>query len=70
VQLLDDILTDDKEQQIMILGHNKNLLTYLHDSIVDNSLASVGYYIGGMKEKDLKISETKKIIIATYQNGG
>jgi len=54
----------------MILGHNKNLLTYLHDSIVDNSLASVGYYIGGMKEKDLKISETKKIIIATYQNGG
>ena len=67
VQLLADILTDDKEQQIMILGHNKNLLTYLHDSIVDNSLASVGYYIGGMKEKDLKISETKKIIIATYQ---
>ena len=67
VQLLSDILTDDEEQQIMILGHNKNLLTYLHDSIVDHSLASVGYYIGGMKEKDLKKSETKKIIIATYQ---
>jgi superfamily II DNA or RNA helicase len=26
----------------------------------------VGYYIGGMKEKMLKISETKKIVIATY----
>lgn len=67
IHLLSDILTDDKEQQIMILGHNKNLLHYLHDAIVDNSLATVGYYIGGMKEKDLKKSETKKIIIATYQ---
>jgi superfamily II DNA or RNA helicase len=27
----------------------------------------VGYYVGGMKEKDLKKSETKKVIIATYQ---
>ena len=27
---------------------------------------SVAYYIGGMKEKDLKISETKQVILATY----
>jgi superfamily II DNA or RNA helicase len=29
-------------------------------------MASVGYYIGGMKEAALKASETKKIVIATY----
>ena len=29
-------------------------------------IATVGYYIGGMKQKDLKLSESKKVIIATY----
>ena len=29
-------------------------------------LLQVGYYIGGMKQKDLKLSESKKVIIATY----
>jgi len=29
-------------------------------------MTSVGYYIGGMKEKDLKLSESKQIILATY----
>ena len=67
ITLLQDILVKGKEQQIMILGHNKNLLTYLHDHIEKMGICSVGYYVGGMKEKDLKISETKKVIIATYQ---
>jgi superfamily II DNA or RNA helicase len=53
-------------QQIMILGHNKNLLVYLYKAIEYRKIAPVGYYIGGMKQADLKISETKKIIIATY----
>ena len=50
----------------MVLGHNKSLLTYLHDAIKHRGIATVGYYIGGMKETELKISEGKKIIIATY----
>ena len=53
-------------KQIMILAHNKNLLTYLFKAIEHRNMATVGYYIGGMKDKDLKISETKQIIIATY----
>jgi len=39
---------------------------YFHKAIEHRNIASVGYYIGGMKEKDLKISETKKVILATY----
>jgi superfamily II DNA or RNA helicase len=48
------------------LAHNKSLLKYLYDAIEHRNIASVGYYIGGMKEAALKKSETKKIIIVTY----
>jgi len=56
----------NEEQQIMILAHNKCLLVYLFKAIEHRKIASVGYYVGGMKKKDLKMSETKKIIVATY----
>ena len=36
-------------------------------SIEKDGFATTGYYIGGMKANDLKISESKKIILATYQ---
>ena len=29
-------------------------------------ISTVGYYVGGMKQKDLKLSEDKQVIIATY----
>lgn len=64
--LKDQLENGDKDQQIMILAHNKSLLQYLHDAIRHRNIAPVGYYIGGMKEKDLKISEGKTVIIATY----
>ena len=66
LKVLVDLLKENKEQQIMILGHQKKLLQYLHDAIRHRSIATVGYYVGGMKEKDLKISEGKKVVIATY----
>jgi superfamily II DNA or RNA helicase len=50
----------------MVLAHNKNLLKYLHDAIAHRNIATVGYYIGGMKESALKETETKKVVIATY----
>tara|TARA_Y100000992_G_C21131417_1_gene426771 strand:+ start:92 stop:616 length:525 start_codon:yes stop_codon:yes gene_type:complete len=60
------MLKENPEQQIMILAHNKSLLKYLFDAVSSREIASVGYYVGGMKEKDLKESESKKVIIATY----
>ena len=50
----------------MILAHNRNLLTYLYQAIEHRNIATVGYYVGGMKEAELKKSETKKVIVATY----
>jgi superfamily II DNA or RNA helicase len=66
LSILTDLLKENENQQIMILAHNKNILVYLHDAIKNRNIASVGYYIGGMKEAALKESENKKVIIATY----
>ena len=66
LKIVSDLLKENSNQQIMILGHQKKLLQYLHDAIRHRTIATVGYYVGGMKEKDLKISEGKKVIIATY----
>ena len=57
---------EEKPQQIMILAHNKNLLHYLYDAIEHRKMGTVGYYVGGMKESQLKETETKEIVIATY----
>ena len=65
-----DILKRELEiqpkQQIMILSQNKNLLVYIHKAVEHRNIASVGFYVGGMKKEALKESEGKKIIIATY----
>ena len=66
LKVLTDTISDDKNKQIMILAHNKNLLTYLFKAIEHRNMATVGYYIGGMKQKDLKESENKRVIVATY----
>lgn len=66
LKVLVDMLHENPNQQIMILAHNKNLLKYLHDAIKHRNIATVGYYIGGMKESALKETEGKKIVIATY----
>ena len=68
LRVLQKELAENPDQQVMILGHNKSLLTYLHKAIEHRGIAggSVGYYIGGMKEADLKASESRTVIIATY----
>jgi superfamily II DNA or RNA helicase len=66
LKILEKEMKEVPGQQVMILAHNKNLLKYLYDAIEHRALATVGYYVGGMKEADLKKSELKQVIIATY----
>ena len=54
------------QQQFIVLAQTKNLLNYLYKALCYKNFASVGYYIGGMKEEELKKSESKKIILATF----
>jgi superfamily II DNA or RNA helicase len=66
IKVLSDMILLNSNQQVMILAHNKNILKYLHDAISHRNIATVGYYIGGMKEAALKETEGKQIVIATY----
>jgi superfamily II DNA or RNA helicase len=68
LKIIGDLLRTPESggMQIMVLAHNKSILKYLYDAIETREIATVGYYVGGMKESALKTSETKKIIIATY----
>ena len=58
---------EQSKGQILIIGHRKSQLTYIHDAIKHRGFATVGYYVGGMKEKYLKVSEGKNILTATYK---
>jgi superfamily II DNA or RNA helicase len=66
LKVITDMFQENPSQQIMVLAHNKNILKYLHDAIKHRNIATVGYYIGGMKEKALKETESKMVVIATY----
>jgi superfamily II DNA or RNA helicase len=66
IKVLVNLLNDNPKQQIIVLAHNRNLLKYFHDAIKHRNIATVGYYIGGMKEAALKETENKQVIIATY----
>lgn len=66
VHILESEMFINPDQQFIVLAQTKNLLNYLYKAICYKNFASVGYYIGGMKEEDLKKSESKKIILATF----
>ena len=65
-RVVKDLISEDVSKQIMILCHNRSLLTSLFEKISQGGFASVGYYVGGMKQKDLQETETKQIVLATY----
>lgn len=66
IKVVGDLLKEHDSKQIMILCHNRSLLTYLYEGICHRELATIGYYVGGMKQNDLQTTETKQIVLATY----
>jgi len=66
VYVLESELFINPNQQFIVLAQTKSLLNYLYKALIHKNIASVGYYIGGMKESELKKSESKNIILATF----
>ena len=64
--IISDLLKENASKQIMILCHNRCLLKYLYESVSHRKLATIGYYVGGMKQNDLQTTENKEIVLATY----
>lgn len=65
IQVIFNELKVNRDQQILVLSHNKSVLNYFNKQIKISDY-SCGFYIGGMREQDLKTSESKQIILATY----
>lgn len=55
-----------EQTHTIVMAHNLNILHYMYKKFVCKNLASVGYYVGGMKELQLKSSENKPVIFASY----
>jgi len=51
-------------KQTLILSGRRNHLKYLFEEL--SKIATAGYYVGGMKQKDLKKSETAAFILGTF----
>jgi len=66
IRILRDLITEGPESQIMVLCHNRSLLVYLYDGVVHHNFATIGYYVGGMKQNKLQETEGKQIVLATY----
>jgi hypothetical protein len=54
------------QNQIIVLAQYRSVLRELYKRIAQSGLATVGYYVGGMKQSDLNISTGKQIVLATY----
>jgi superfamily II DNA or RNA helicase len=50
----------------MIIAAYRNILQYIFDAITHKNMATVGFYVGGMKEAALKTTESKQIVLATF----
>jgi len=66
VRIISDLIQENPENQIMILGQQRAILTYMFDAITHRGIATVGYYVGGMKQSDLQETEARQIVLATY----
>jgi superfamily II DNA or RNA helicase len=63
VKVLRDLIKENPEKQIMVLSQIRGLLTSIHEHLAE---LDVGFYVGGMKQKDLQATEEKQIVLATY----
>ena len=65
INLLIDILSNEPTRKILILSERREHLKTMY-KLLEEYEYTVGYYVGGMKQKDLDVSETKQIILGTF----
>lgn len=59
------LLEKETCRRIIILSDRRNHLERLHQLLTQNDIENA-FYVGGMKQSELKASETKKVILATF----
>ena len=66
VKLINEELKEHEDRQILILSDRKQQLEDFNKLLKSDGIDSVGYYVGGMKQKDLKKSESCKVLLGTF----
>ncbi len=61
-----DELNKHPSRQILILSDRKQHLLDMEKCALQMGVTSIGYYVGGMKEKDLKKSESCRLLLGTF----
>ncbi len=59
-------LRENPARQVLILSDRKQHLADMEKCALQMEFTSIGYYVGGMKEKDLKESESKRLLLGTF----
>lgn len=68
INIINRILINESERKILILSERRQQLTIIEELLKNLNISkSIGYYIGGLSQKELDISSEKQIILATYQ---
>ena len=58
-------IMEEPGRKMLILSDRRDHLKYFYTQLTEKGF-DVGFYVGGMKQKDLDISETKPIILGTF----
>jgi len=66
INILIKVLNAEPGRRVLILSDRKGQLKTFESEIKEKNIGTVGYYVGGMKEKALKESESKDILLGTY----
>lgn len=66
MDLLVDIKKKEHDRKVLILSERRKHLEALNKMIKARKLGTTGFYVGGMSQEELKESETKDFILATY----
>jgi superfamily II DNA or RNA helicase len=66
LRVLKDMIEENPKQQIMLIAQYRNILEYMYNAISSRGIATVGYYVGGMKDTARKASESKQVVLGTY----
>lgn len=67
INILKDLLKKDPDRKVLLLSERRQQLKDFDDIITNEKIGDVGYYVGGLSQKELDTSSSKQIILATYQ---
>lgn len=59
-------IMNDPARKLLILSDRREHLATFEHGFRENHITSIGYYVGGMKQKDLDVSAEQRIILGTF----